>query len=192
MKCKNLAGPWQEVEIRAHTLDELNQTEFWSFLEDAVKGFEFQTEKSEENIENHMPWKKLGRTWHYSSKGFSLGKHRKWDQELLSKLEGLINETGGEIDWVWDNKVLAHFKLAENEQMWGTINTKKEQILPLFLYNPKGAISLGEVTEFGTAAELVTKDDGKDYVRIDFDSPEQLDDDSFKSFLKKHFDLIQA
>ena len=67
VKCKNLAGPWQEVEIRAHQLEELNLTEFWDFVADAVKGFEFHTERSEENIENLMPWKKLGQKWHFST-----------------------------------------------------------------------------------------------------------------------------
>lgn len=190
VKCKNLAGPWQEVEIRAHSLEELNRTEFWSFVEDAVKGFAVHTEKSEENIENHMPWKKLGRTWHYSSKGYSPGKHRKWDESILEKLENLINEVGGEINWVWDNKVLAHFKLPSQQDIWGTINTKKEHHVPLFLYHPKDGFSFGEVTEFGSSVELVTKDEDKDYIRIDFDSAEQVENQSLLEFIKRHYETV--
>ena len=192
VKCKNLAGPWQEVEIRAFSLEELNRTEFWSFLEDAVKGFEFHTEKSEENIENHMPWKKLGRQWHYSTKGFSLGKDRKWDEDLLNGVESLINEIGGEVDWVWDNKVLAHFTLPAKDGIWGTINTKNEESVPLILYHPKDAVTFGEVADFGAAVELNTKNDDKDHIRIDFDSKEQLNDESFREFLEKHFSIINV
>ena len=187
VKCKNLAGPWQEVEIRAHSLEELNRTEFWAFVEDAVKGFEFHTEKSEENIENHMPWKKLGRTWHFSSKGFSPGKHRKWDEKVLHELESLINEVGGQVDWEWENKVLAHFRLAGEKELWGTINTKKENNVPLILYHAKDEFSYGEVTEFGSSTELVTKNEDKDYIRIDFDSTDQVENQSFQAFLQKHF-----
>ncbi|MEE2642631.1 MAG: excinuclease ABC subunit UvrA [Planctomycetota bacterium] len=190
VKCKNLAGPWQEVEIRAHSLEELNRTEFWNFVEDAVKGFEFHTEKSEENIENHMPWKKLGRVWHYSGKGYSPGKRRLWDPSILEKIEAMINEVGGEVEWVWDNKVLAHFNLPGSGSNWGTINTKKENNLPLFLYHPKDSFSYGEVTEFGSSSELVSKSDEQDYIRIDFDSVEQVASKALQEFIKRHFETV--
>lgn len=190
VKCQNLAGPWQEVEIRAHSLEELNRTDFWNFLEDAVKGFQFQTVKSEENIENHMPWKKLGRTWHFSTKGFSVGKHRKWEEQLLSKLEALVNQTAGKVDWVWDNKVLAHFQAPGQKTIWGSINTKKETIIPLFLYSPKNSVSYGEFADFGTSSELDTKNQERDLIRIDFDTIEQIEDKDFQQFLVTHFENL--
>jgi excinuclease ABC subunit A len=39
VKCKNLRGPWQEVQIQAHTLDEVDTPAFWTFLERAVGAF---------------------------------------------------------------------------------------------------------------------------------------------------------
>ena len=192
VKCKNLAGPWQEVEIRAFTLEELNRTEFWDFLKDAVNGFEFHSEKAEEDIESHMPWKKLGRQWHYSTNGFSIGETRKWDEQILNSLEGLINEIGGEIDWSWDNKDHAKFMLKDFDGIWGSINTKTEDTVPLVLYHSKDLITLDEISKFGASVELDSEDDEKDYLRIDFNSKDQLEDKSLQEFLEKHLSMIKA
>src|SRR6185295_13277077 len=37
--CKNLRGPWQEVQLQVHALDEVDRPEFWKFLQTAVAGF---------------------------------------------------------------------------------------------------------------------------------------------------------
>ena len=34
VKCKNLRGPWQEVELQVHSLDEIDKPAFWKFLDD--------------------------------------------------------------------------------------------------------------------------------------------------------------
>ena len=39
VKCKNLRGPFQEVQIAAHSWEEINTPAFWKFLEQAVAGF---------------------------------------------------------------------------------------------------------------------------------------------------------
>ena len=45
VKCKNLRGPWQEVQIDAHSWAEIDTPEFWSFVERAVAGFNKFTER---------------------------------------------------------------------------------------------------------------------------------------------------
>ena len=60
VKCKTLRGPWQEVEIQVHTLSEIDVPSFWSFLEEAVQGFDKFTQRAAFNPEDHMPWKKMG------------------------------------------------------------------------------------------------------------------------------------
>ena len=47
VKCKNLRGPWQEVQIDAHSWEEIDTPAFWSFLERAVAGFQKFTERVE-------------------------------------------------------------------------------------------------------------------------------------------------
>ncbi|MDX1944990.1 MAG: excinuclease ABC subunit UvrA, partial [Pirellulaceae bacterium] len=70
VKVKTLRGPWQEVEIRVHTLAEIDTPEFWSFLEEAVTGFQKFTDKAAVAPEEITPWKALGQKWHFLRKGF--------------------------------------------------------------------------------------------------------------------------
>jgi excinuclease ABC subunit A len=56
VKVKSMRGPWQEVEIRVHSLDEIDTPEFWSFLEEAVGGFFRFTEKAAVDPESISPW----------------------------------------------------------------------------------------------------------------------------------------
>ena len=39
VRCRNLRGPWQEVELRVHGHEETNRPEFWDFIDRAVAGF---------------------------------------------------------------------------------------------------------------------------------------------------------
>jgi excinuclease ABC subunit A len=64
-KCRNLRGPWQEVELRVHGYDEIDRPEFWEFVDAAVAGFGRFTEQVIRKPEDLMPWKALGRKWHF-------------------------------------------------------------------------------------------------------------------------------
>ena len=74
VKVKTLRGPWQEVELRVHSLEEIDHQHFWSFLEQAVAGFKKITERVQQDPESIMPWTVLGRKWHLLRKGFPPGK----------------------------------------------------------------------------------------------------------------------
>ncbi len=39
VKCRNLRGPWQEIELRVHSYEEIDRPEFWNFVDRAVQGF---------------------------------------------------------------------------------------------------------------------------------------------------------
>ena len=74
VRCKNLHGPWQEVEVRVHSYAEIDRPEFWKFVDEAVAGFGKFADRARENPDDLMPWKVLGRKWHFARKGFPLGK----------------------------------------------------------------------------------------------------------------------
>ena len=86
VKCKNLRGPWQEVQIDAHSWEEIDTPEFWSFLKRAVAGFQKFAERVGTKPEDVMPWKVLGQKWHLSRKGFPPGKKPVWKPEVLEEL----------------------------------------------------------------------------------------------------------
>ena len=50
VKCKNLRGPWQEVQLQVHALEEIDRPAFWKFLDDAVAGF-----SSSPNVRGRIP-----------------------------------------------------------------------------------------------------------------------------------------
>ena len=74
VKCKNLRGPWQEVELQVHGFDEIDTPEFWKFLDEAVAGFDKFADRVRQNPDDVMPWKVLGQKWHFARKGFPPGK----------------------------------------------------------------------------------------------------------------------
>ena len=92
VKCKNLRGPWQEVQFAVHSLDEIDTPAFWKFLEDAVAGFQKFTQRMDQSPEDIMPWKVLGQKWHFSRKGFPPGKHVDWPAEVLEELCELLSD----------------------------------------------------------------------------------------------------
>ena len=92
-KCKNLRGPLQEVQLQVHSLEEIDQPAFWNFVDRAIAGFDKFTERARQSPEDVMPWKVLGRKWHFARKGFPPGKPPQWDVEVLEELCELLAET---------------------------------------------------------------------------------------------------
>ena len=86
VRCRNLRGPWQEVELRVHGYEEIDRKEFWKFV-DAGGG---RVRPFAENVEQHsdilQPWKQLGRTWHFARRGFPAGQAVRWEGEVLEEL----------------------------------------------------------------------------------------------------------
>ncbi len=86
VKVKTLRGPWQEVEMRVHSLEEIDHQDFWRFVEQAVAGFKKITQRVQQDPESVMPWTVLGRKWHLLRKGFPPGKRIAWEAEVLEEL----------------------------------------------------------------------------------------------------------
>ncbi len=80
VKVRTLRGPWQEVELKVHSLEEIDHKHFWQFLEQAAAGFKKITQRTRQDPESVMPWTVLGRKWHLARKGFPPGKRIAWEQ----------------------------------------------------------------------------------------------------------------
>jgi excinuclease ABC subunit A len=186
VKVKTLRGPWQEVEIRVHSLDELDTPEFWSFLDEAIAGFLKFTEKAAVNPEDISPWKVLGQKWHFLRKGFPPGKSPAWSAELLEELCELLQqaEPGGQ--FLWNNQQLVHFMVPQQREPWATIQTKKPHALLLHLIGPKGRFGLGRVLELGADRDLDDTRPSHDVVRLQFVEEQHLHRGDLDVFLKEH------
>ena len=193
VKCKSIRGPWQEVEIRAYSYDEIDQPAFWEFLEAAVRGFEKLTTRAAENPEDLMPWKKLGRKWHFARRGFPPGKKVKWQTSLLEDLcELLIDVAGEESQFLWNNQQLVHLYIPGQRQPWATLHTKRPASLDLSLTGPKSQFGLGRITQFGFEREIDGEAKDVDVIKIKFSKNSQIQDEELSAFLREHVDAVRS
>lgn len=192
VKCKNLRGPWQEVQIDAHSWDEINTPAFWSMVERAVAGFRKFTERAQRQPEDVMPWKVLGQKWHLLRKGFPPGKKIAWDQDVLEELLEMLGETvpGGQL--LWNNQEVVKLMVPGVREPWAAVYTKRLAGVDLVLNGPKGAFQLGGVA--GLASDRVLSIHGaeRDQVKLRFTSTDQLHDGRLAAFLKAHLEAMQT
>jgi len=190
VKCKNLAGPWQEVELRVHSLDEVDKPEFWKFLEEAVKGFDRHQQRVKQTPDDVMPWKVLGRKWHFSRRGFPLGKTAQWPVELLESFCELVSEVAPEGEFLWNNQTVVHYMLPGRSQPWLSLHTKRPTALEAALNGPKNKFALGELLHLGADRELQTDAADCDVIRIQLRSADDLQN-GLADFLRRHAEAAQ-
>jgi len=186
VKCKNLRGPWQEVELRIHSYAEIDRLEFRRFLDEAVAGFRAFTERVQAKSGILQPWKQLGRKWHFARKGFALGKKIAWNVEVLEDLCELLDETAPEAQVLWNNKQVVPWYVPEQREPWAAVQTKKLDAVYLHLTGPKGRFALGQITELGHNPELDGERPHCDIVRLKFRTTDDLAKGDLAEFLKKH------
>ncbi|QDU58839.1 excinuclease ABC subunit UvrA [Aeoliella mucimassa] len=192
VKCKNLTGPWQEVQLAVHTFEEIDKPEFWKFLKRAVEGFDSFTKRKEKNPEDLMPWKVLGQKWHTTRKGFAPGKKVAWPVEMLEELFEMLHAVAPKGQFLWNNKVLVHLMAPGSKEPWATVVTKRPENVELVLNGPKGAFQLGRVTDLGSEQMLDNEGDQRDRVRLHFTSLDDLHRGDLEGFLREHLDVVQG
>jgi excinuclease ABC subunit A len=179
-------GPWQEVEIRAHTLEEVDIPGFWQFIEQAVAGFQKQTERVAQKPEDVMPWKVLGQKWHLSRKGFRPGKKVLWETPVLDELLDLLNSAAPGGQFLWNNQLLVHLVPAGHSEPWATVYTKKNAAIELHLRSPKGVFALGRISEMGRSRELDATNARRDVMKFHFRTSDDLHRGGLPEFLAEH------
>jgi excinuclease ABC subunit A len=192
VKCKNLRGTWQEVQVDAHTWKEIDTPAFWAFLERAVAGFNKFAERIGAKPEDVMPWKVLGQKWHLSRKGFPPGKKTVWKPELLEELLEMLAEAVPDGQFLWNNQNVVYLMVPGVRKPWATVYTKKLAGVDLILNGPKGAFQLGSVAELGAARELATDAEDRDQVKLRFVSTEELHGENVAAFLKVHLESLSG
>ncbi|HEV3345286.1 MAG TPA: excinuclease ABC subunit UvrA [Pirellulales bacterium] len=190
VKCKQLRGPWQEVQLAVHAYDEIDRPAFWQFLERAVEGFRAFTDRVQQQPEDVMPWKVLGRKWHLSRKGFPPGKRVSWDMEVLEELCELLAEAAPNAQFLWNNQQVVHLFVNGPGEPWATIHTKRPAALDLTLTGPKNRFALGRIASLGAERELATERTDKDVVKLKFRSAEEVSAGELAEFLKEHLRAV--
>jgi excinuclease ABC subunit A len=186
VRCKNLRGPWQEVQLHVHSWDEIDRPEFWQFLEQAVAGFNCFSERVQQRPEDVMPWKVLGRKWHFSRKGFPPGKKAAWEVDVLEELFEVLAEAAPQGQFLWNNQQLVHIFVPGWKEPWATIHTKRLEAVDLQLTGPKRHFALGQLTELASDPKLDASREECDYIRLRFCSLNDLENGDLPGFLQAH------
>ena len=186
VKVKTIRGPWQEVQIQAYSWEEINTDHFWEFLEEAVRGFEKITQRTDKDPQQWMPWKKLGQKWHFLRKGFSPGKSVLWKIEVLEELFEMLTETTSRGQFLWNSQSRVHLFEQGGRDPWATVLTKRCEDVVLLLRGPKGSIALGRLAELGRDRSLDTTATDSDIVRLSFRTLEDLHRGDLPQLLQEH------
>jgi excinuclease ABC subunit A len=192
VKCKNLRGPWQEVQIDAHAWDEIDTPQFWSFVERSVAGFRKFTERAQQQPEDVMPWKVLGQKWHLARKGFPPGKKIAWEPDVLEELLEMLGDTVRGGQFLWNNQEVVKLMVPEVREPWATVHTKRLAGVDLVLNGPKGAFQLGGVVGLASDRSLATDGTERDQVKLRFTSTDELHDGRLAAFLKTHLEAFRG
>lgn len=190
--CKQLRGPWQEVQLKVHDWQEIDTPNFWSFLEEAVASFQKFVGLAELSIEDHMPWKKLGQRWHFMRKGFTPRQRVMWDADVLEQLYKLLQELLPDGTFQWNQKVLFHLVPAGADKPWATVNTKRTESLDLTIQGPKDVISFGRVCQIGWRRELDATHPEYDTIKFQFRTKKDLRKRELRAILTEHRDAVLA
>jgi len=185
VKCKNLRGPFQEVQLQVHALEEIDKPGFWKFLDAAMAGYNKFALRVRQNPEDVMPWKVLGQKWHFARKGFPPGKPPQWDVDVLEELCQRLGDAAPQGQFLWNNQQVVHVFVPEQHEPWASIYTKRIAAIDLVLTGPKGRFALGRITELGSEQEFQTGAE-RDVLRLRFGSTEDLDKGDLSQFLSEH------
>jgi len=192
VRVKTTTAPWQEVEIRGFSYEELDRPQFWAFLEEAAESFLKVTEKVSDRREDFMPWTVLGRKWHMMEKGFHKNKTPKWNMKVLEILVEQLEKTAPKGEFVWTNKVLANLCVPQQKEPWATVQTKRVDSVGLSLRGPKGGVAFGAFANIGRDAELDASSSKFDQLTINFRTLAEVKDKALGKLLKDHFKAVNA
>ena len=182
---------WQEVEIRAHSWQEINIPGFWEMLDTAIDSFLDRTERVDLKLEDHTPWAKLGKKWHYMDKGFPAGKKVAWDFDVLEALQGVLEETAEGGEFLWNDQQFVNFMLPESKEPWAAIQTKKADGVWLQLRGPGDTFSPDQIADIAEDASVET-DDNCETIRMKFKDTDQVNSPELKGFLAEHLANVNA
>jgi excinuclease ABC subunit A len=185
VKCKNLRGPFQEVQLQVHSMEEIDKPAFWKFVDAAITGFNKFAERARQSPDDVMPWKVLGQKWHFARKGFPPGKPPKWDVDVLELLCERLSQAAPQGQFLWNNQQLVHVFVPQQSEPWATIYTKRPASLDLVLTGPSGRFALGRIRDLGREPEFHAGPE-RDTLRLKFEDHDDLEKGDLAEFLAEH------
>jgi excinuclease ABC subunit A len=193
VRCKNLRGPWQEIELKVHGYQDVDRPEFWEFVDRAIDGFGRFADRASKRPHDLTPWKALGRKWHFMRKGFLKGGPPRWQPEVLEDVCRLLEGASPGCEFGWTGKVVVpvHVKKGDGTIPWASLQTKKPDAVHLALFGPKNRFPMGRLTDLGHDPDIDTERPEHDVIHLKFRSPDDLARGDLAGFLKEHVAALE-
>ena len=137
-----------------------------------------------------MPWKALGRKWHFIRRGFLKGGPPRWEPELLEEICRLLEQTAPGCRFRWDNKVWVPVHVNDDNTPWAGLQTKKPDAVHLALFGPKNRFPMGRLTGLGHEPQLDASRPDCDQIQLKFRSPDDLARGDLPGFLQEHLAAV--
>jgi excinuclease ABC subunit A len=157
----NRKGPWQEVWLLVHKLDEIDTPAFDEFLRKAVTSFQGTLKRMHLKPEDVMPWKVNGERWHLGEKGFPPGRKLQWDRAILPRVLDVLRKVEPKLEITWDNRAMVSVRVPGATRAWGYLRTKDSDALHCRFLGKKGQFNLNQIEKFGIEPTLQTAAEGE-------------------------------
>jgi len=180
VRVKNSKPPWQDVMISLCKPEEIETRAFEAFLQEAKASYLERTRPEKLDLDELMPWKKLGRKWHVLRKGFLKGRVA-WEPEVAERLLATLDELWPHAKVDWTQKMLVSYQ--QGSQRIATLTTKRPEGLDLELYAATGSVALGRIADLGVEPSIVRHRTGEDAIRMRFTTVAHIDSAKLRKFL---------
>ena len=168
VKCKNLRGPWQEVQLQVHSLEEIDKPAFWKFVDAGDRRLRqvhrprAAESRGRDALEGAGPEVALRPQGLSARQAAQVGRRgagravRAADRDRARRAVPLEQPAGG-----------PPVRPASSSEPWATIHTKRVASVDLVLTGPKGHFALGRITELGAEREFQAGPE-RDTLRLQF------------------------
>ena len=183
---KNSRGPWQEVQLKVHDLEEIDTPAFRRFLKEVQGAFRPLVERQKLDLKELEPWKVLGRKWHVSRKGFPSAKRVQWEADLLDGLLDLLQKVAADEQFDWGSKQVVNIRQPNDNGTWAAVYTKRREGVDLWVHRPRGTVALGRIATFAAERAIVPGRNGNEVIKLRLTERSQLTDE-FRRFLQEQY-----
>ena len=181
----NRKGPWQEIWMLIHKLDEIDTPAFRAFLKQAVDSFHKNIKQMNTKPEDIMPWRVNGEKWHLGEKGFPPGRKLQWDRAILPRVLEVLRKVEPKLEVRWDNRVHVSVHVPGASRAWGVLRTKDSAALLCRFLGKKGQFNLNQIDKFGVEPTLQPAAEG-DAMVLQFLHDAHVHAQSLREILQQH------
>lgn len=187
VKVANRKGPWQEIWMLVHKLDEIDTPAFKTFLKQAADAFHKNLGRMTSSLEDVMPWKVNGERWHMGEKGFPPGRKMYWDRSILPTFLAIVRDAVPGLEIQWDARDAITLRIPSIGKGWGRVRTKDNHALDARFLGKPGQLNLSRLEGIGKDSSLAAeRADGGEIMRLLFHRHEEMPRAKLKELLAEH------